>query len=366
MYSSPSAERPSIYSPHAPQQPRRSPGSAIPAGFGALAVSVARSDDLIGTKASDHSGIAAFSARYRHEWSADAEAATDADPSEVRSFSADILTKRTITWTGGKCVSLDRQPLGERTEFKHRLRRHTVALHQEGANTHTTLRYNGGSRIITGSTLGQVMLIPAWHELEGFSDFPSRIRHVLLLLDPDILSEEAHEDAPSAMVELSYRVDLADGIIANRMRSLQTELDHPGRMGRLYVESLSNEIAVRIVRSHAGAPKPARGGLAPRRLRMVQDYIEANLESEISLADLATISGLSSTYFCRAFCKSVGLPSHQYVIHRRVERAKALLAERELPICEIALAVGFSNQSHLTTHFRRIVGTTPWRFRHEV
>jgi AraC family transcriptional regulator len=290
----------------------------------------------------------------------------ETDPSEVRSFSADVLTKRTITWTGGKCVLLDRQPLGERTEFKHRLRRHTVALHQEGANTHTTLQYNGGSRVITGSTLGQIMLIPAWHELEGLSDFPSRIRHVLLLLDPDALSQQEYEDAPSAMVELPYRLDLADGVIANRMRSLQTELDHPGLMGRLYVESLSNEIAVRIVRSHARTPEPARGGLPSRRLRVVQDYIEANLETEISLTDLATISGLTSTYFCRAFSKSVGLPAHQYVIHRRVERAKALLAERELPICQIALAVGFSNQSHLTMHFRRIVGTTPWRFRQEV
>jgi AraC family transcriptional regulator len=109
----------------------------------------------------------------------------------------------------------------------------------------------------------------------------------------------------------------------------------------------------------------ARGGLAPRRLRMVQDYIEANLSDEITLADLAEIAGLSMTHFCRAFHRSTGLASHQYMIRRRVERAKDLLARGQLPIAQIALAVGFGNQSHMTTHFRRVVGTTPWRFRNE-
>jgi len=152
------------------------------------------------------------------------------------------------------------------------------------------------------------------------------------------------------------------------MRALQIELDNPGLMGRLYLESLSSEIAVRIVRAHAavaGAPALARGGLAPRRLRMVQEYIEANLSDEITLADLAALAGVSSTHFCRAFHKSTGIASHQYMIRRRVERAKELLAKRELPIVEIALAVGFGNQSHMTTHFRRVVGTTPWRFRND-
>ena len=292
----------------------------------------------------------------------------EADIIEARSFGADVVVKRTGTWTGGKAVLLDRQPRSERTEFRHRLRRHAVALHLEGANTCATLRYDRGPQSVTGSTLGQVMLIPAGHQLEGWADFPPRIRHILLLLDPDVICGEAHEAARLDKLQLPYRLDLADGVIASRMRALQIELDNPGLMGRLYIESLSSEIAVRIVRAHAavaGAPALARGGLAPRRLRMVQEYIEANLSDEIRLTDLAALAGVSSTHFCRAFHKSTGLPSHQYMIRRRVERAKELLAKRELPIVEIALAVGFGNQSHMTTHFRRVVGTTPWRFRND-
>lgn len=296
------------------------------------------------------------------------EAVIEADIVEARSFAADVLVKRTGTWTGGKAVLLDRRPRGERTEFQHRLRRHTVALHTEGANTCTTLRYDRGSQRVTGSTLGQVMLIPAEHQLEGWSDYPANIRHILLLLDPDMICGEAHEVAWLDKLQLPFQLDLADGTIASCMRALQTELDNPGLMGRLYTESLGNEIAVRIVRRHAaiaGPPALARGGLAPRRLRMVQEYIEANLSNEITLTDLATLAGVSSTYFGRAFRESTGVASHQYMIRRRVQRAKELLARRELPIAEIALAVGFADQSHMTRHFRRIVGTTPWRFRND-
>jgi AraC family transcriptional regulator len=294
------------------------------------------------------------------------EPTTESDSGETRSFDADVLTKQTGTWTGGKGVLIDRQTRGERTHFNHRLRRHTLALHLEGANTRTNLRYDGGASVTTGSTLGQIMLIPAEHPLEGWSDYPARIRHMLLLLDPEMIDAGAREDTRRDRPTLSYRVDLADGVIADRMRALQLEFDHPGLMGRLYVESLSNEIAVRLVRAQAsagGSTTLARGGLAPKRLRLVRDYIDTNLAEEITLADLAAIAGVSSTHFCRAFHRSTGIASHQYLIRRRVERAKALLAEGDLPIAQIALAVGFGNQSHMTTHFRRVVGTTPRRFR---
>jgi AraC family transcriptional regulator len=295
--------------------------------------------------------------------------AMESGSGEARAFDADIVTKRTGTWLGGKGVLLDRQTRGKRTQFTHRLRRHTLALHLEGANTRASLRYDGGASVTTGSTLGQVMLIPAEHHLEGWSDYPARIRHMLLLLDPATIEAGARDDTRLDHLTLAYRADLADGVIANRMRALQIEFDNPGLMGRLYVESLSNEIAVRIVRAQASvadATALARGGLAPRRLRLVQEYIEANLAEEITLADLAAIAGISNTHFCRAFHKSTGVASHQYLIRRRVERAKTLLAEGGLPIAQIALAVGFGNQSHMTTHFRRIVGTTPRRFRNDV
>jgi AraC family transcriptional regulator len=281
-------------------------------------------------------------------------------------MNARVLQKRTGTWAGGRAILLDRQPHSSRTEFKHCLKRHAVSLHLEGANTRTEVRYDGGPEVVTGSTLGQVTLLPAEHPLEGWSDYPSKVRHIVVLIEPAVIEDAAHENSGVGSFQLPYEPDLNDGTIINNLRALQAELDNPGLLGRLYVESLSSEIAIRIVRKHSPKlAKPQRGGLSPFRLRKVQDYIEANLSREITLADLAAIAGASTAHFCRAFHKSVGLPSHQYIIRRRTELAKRLLAEAEMPIAEIALAVGFGNQSHLTKHFHRVVGTTPWRFRQQ-
>jgi len=287
-------------------------------------------------------------------------------PPEARRFGADVLLKRASTWAGGKAILLDRQTRTRPTEFKHRLKQHAIVLHLEGANSQTMLRYDGGSQIAAGCTLGQVMLIPGSHVLEGWSDYPGRVRHIIVLLDPALIDTELREDRDDGRLDLTFRQDLNDGVIAGRMRALQAELENPGLLGRLYVDSLSSEIAIRLVRMHAGkAEKLHRGGLSPRRLRMVKDYIAQKLACNITLSDLATIAGVSSAHFCRAFHKSAGVPSHQYVVRERIELAKRLLAEGDMPIAQVALAAGFGNQSHLTKHFHRLVGTTPRQFRRD-
>jgi len=289
-----------------------------------------------------------------------------AGPDEFRQFGAAVVLKRTGTWAGGKAVLLDRQPHSQRTEFKHCLTAHAVVLHLEGANAQTVFRYDGGSQIAGGSTLGQVTFIPGSHEFQGWSDYPARIRHVILLLDPKMIDAEVDDAGGAEAPELPFYFDLNDGVIASRMRALQVELDNPGPLGRLCIDSLSSEIAIRLVRHHSAKPEQQhRGGLSPRRLRMVRDYIEANLPNEITLSDIAAIAGVSSAHFCRAFHKSTGVSSHQYIVRRRIELAKGLLADSKMPIAEVALAAGFGNQSHLTKHFRCMVGTTPRRFRND-
>jgi AraC-like DNA-binding protein len=110
---------------------------------------------------------------------------------------------------------------------------------------------------------------------------------------------------------------------------------------------------------------PPAGGLAPWQVRRVQRHIEANLSSRLATADLAALVGLSENYFARAFKISVGAPPHAFVISRRVAQAKTLMMESDLPLSQIALAIGLSDQAHLSRLFRRHVGTTPsaWRRR---
>ena len=106
-----------------------------------------------------------------------------------------------------------------------------------------------------------------------------------------------------------------------------------------------------------------RGGLPPRALRRVREHIEAHLEETISIQVLADIAGLSMFHFARAFKQSEGMTPHEYLVQCRVRRAKDLLAETDLPLSEIALASGFSDQSHCARRFREHVGVTPSSYR---
>ena len=106
-----------------------------------------------------------------------------------------------------------------------------------------------------------------------------------------------------------------------------------------------------------------RGGLPPRALRRVREYVEAHLEKNISLLMLASTAGLSMSHFARAFKQSQGVPPHEYLVRCRVRRVQELLVTTDLPLSEIARASGFSDQSHCTRRFREQVGITPSNYR---
>ena len=116
------------------------------------------------------------------------------------------------------------------------------------------------------------------------------------------------------------------------------------------------------LRQLARAPQ-IRGGLPPGAMRRVREFVETNLSESIDLATLASIAGLSLYHFARAFKQSAGVTPHQYLVERRVARAREMLTRTSLSLSEIALATGFSDQSHFARHFRQTLGTTPAQFR---
>src|SRR5580698_1366026 len=113
----------------------------------------------------------------------------------------------------------------------------------------------------------------------------------------------------------------------------------------------------------ATAPEPSRGGLSPAVTRRICEYIEGHLEEKIRLDGLAALAGLSTDHFARAFHQSVGVPPHTYLLRRRLEAVEYMLRETHAPLSEIALATGFSDQSHLARHFRRWAGVSPRQVR---
>ncbi|MDJ0786467.1 MAG: AraC family transcriptional regulator [Myxococcota bacterium] len=135
--------------------------------------------------------------------------------------------------------------------------------------------------------------------------------------------------------------------------------------GRLRADGLALTAMASACRMMFGEPRDVGPKLPPHRLRAAVDFIEANLGEALDLTQLAEAAGYSRYHFARAFKASTGQPPHQFVIDRRISRARHAIEKTDLPLAEVALRVGFSDQSHMTTLFRNHLGVTPARLRSE-
>jgi AraC family transcriptional regulator len=178
-------------------------------------------------------------------------------------------------------------------------------------------------------------------------------------------AQESGIDAAKAL--LVNRFQVRDPQIEQLAWALKAEMDCNYESGRLYLDSLGVALASRLLHRHSSVSRirtaSSPGGLPGIKLRRVLGFIEDNLANNLSLPEIAAATGLSVSHCQRAFRQSVGISIHRYVIRRRVERAESLLAQEKLSIAQIALEVGFSHQSHLATHMRRLRGLTPARQR---
>src|ERR671932_2063558 len=139
--------------------------------------------------------------------------------------------------------------------------------------------------------------------------------------------------------------------------------------GALYLESLATLIMEYVIRKRSnisGQLKRVPDFLAIKTLKTAIEYIQDNLQSELSLDGIAGTVGLSPYYFAHTFKATTGIPPYQYVLQSRIERAKKLLFDPSLSIAEIAYEAGFGNQSHMTTVFRKTLQVTPNVYRKHV
>jgi len=188
-------------------------------------------------------------------------------------------------------------------------------------------------------------------------------------IHPRLLVSALDETAHESDIELTQHWNLIDPQIMAVLLAMTTDLKEGSPAGRLYGESLCNALAVYLLNRYAVrcyAPVPYRGGLPGYRLRRVLDYIGDNLAEDLSLGQLAAVVDMSPHYFAELFKKSTGQTPHQYMLLRRIERAKNNIAHTRYSIIEAGIEAGFPNPSHFARVFRKLVGTSPSGFRAEV
>ncbi len=187
--------------------------------------------------------------------------------------------------------------------------------------------------------------------------------NIVVTLSPRLMSEVS-PSTRAPQVELRTGFGLEDGLIEHLVYALQKEALSPEPSSG-YIRSLAGALAAHLVRKYANDGQPR--STKPRRPRMelalVLEYIEQNLDGRLTLPKLAEVARLSVFAFVRRFKTITGLPPHRYVLRKRVERAKVLLADAALNIADVALRCGFGDQSSFTTTFRRLTSQTPSAFR---
>jgi AraC family transcriptional regulator len=173
----------------------------------------------------------------------------------------------------------------------------------------------------------------------------------------------------SSGAELVPRFAVLDPLLEQLAIAITNALRDGAAEDGLYIDTIAQMMAVHLARSHSSRSRPVRllptKPLAGWKMRRVIEYIEDNLEGDLSLQAMAAEVDISPLYLARAFKSAVGQSPHQYVLARRIERAKELLRNTDLPVVDVALSSGFSSQSHLSHWFIRQVGVSPAVYRRQ-
>jgi AraC family transcriptional regulator len=191
---------------------------------------------------------------------------------------------------------------------------------------------------------------------------------IFISLKPWMLAEYATDLIALDVARLRNTYSVPDSHFYHIGMALNAEIEQQYPGGRLYGESLATALVAHLLSrySERGAVLDSRkAGIGSRRLRKVLDYIEENLGQDLSMTDLGTVAELSPCRFARGFKEAVGLPPHQFVMRKRIARARAMLEASTLSIAEIAANLGFESQSHFTAVFHKLVGTTPRAYRED-
>lgn len=232
----------------------------------------------------------------------------------------------------------------------------TVALHRQRAGRTQSRTMNPGD--ITITPVGPPV---HWQQ-------PGSSLTVLLRLSSEYVRMVAGDECASDPDRFDIQDTFAarDPHIEDLGRRLLAGLELEGTDSHLYVDVLTCDLAIHLLRRYTTPNTPPawpKARLSPHKLRRAVRYIDENLRNQLTLSSMADAVALSPGHFSHAFRQAAGVTPHRYVLERRVERAKELLRQSDLPITEIADRIGCSSHSHFSVLFHRVTGLTPRQFR---
>jgi AraC family transcriptional regulator len=261
-------------------------------------------------------------------------------------------------------LELYQQPKFSIAEHQHPL--HAIALGLPNSTGNATgYRWLDGDRHREARPVGSIAIIPAG--VSHRCSWDSEAQFMVLALEPDLLKQMGQDWVNPDRLQLLPRfMDAEDGFVQRLGSTLRAEAESGGLGSPLMIDSLKTALAVHLLR-HYCATQPRlssfSGGLSIAKRNQVKAYIDAHLHRNLKLVELAAIAQISPTYFARLFKQSEGITPHQYILKQRIDRAQSLLRHSELSLADIAVRIGFCDQSHLTRCFKRLVGVTPTQFR---
>ena len=271
-----------------------------------------------------------------------------------------FLFRQVVEWAG---VKIHRARVLAGRLLEHTADRHEINI-TLGGDLFREGFSDSGRRLVATSDSGNMCITPAGKAVAASWD--DTIDNMGILLDAGFTARTASENHFSTGFHFVESVQKQDPLVQHMGLALLEDAVAESPAGRLYADSIIQTLTLHLLKNYTTANavrESAHGGLSGYRLRRVKEFIEANLDEDVGLAEIAAVADLSQYHFARAFRKSTGQTPQHYLMRQRIESAKRLLTEPDLPLVEISLRTGFKNQSHFTTLFRKFTNFTPkaWR-----
>jgi AraC family transcriptional regulator len=270
-------------------------------------------------------------------------------------------TRHSAGWQGLTAETVY-APAQKRIECQYSSAFHLLVMYVDGIRRDGATFIDGVAPARLRNLANKLTFVPANHAYNEWHEARTPMRISYLYLDPSKLDRSRNKHtvyAPKAFFDDSVVWDTATklkGVIEN------------GKADQSYVDALIDVLAHELSRSDDEPSlnsSVSRGGLASWQMRIVTQHIEEHVGEQISLVTLAKLARLSQSHLCRAFKQSFGVPPHEYHVQRRIEKAKALLAEREASVTDVGFALGYSHTSSFSVAFRKITGRSPREFRRD-